>query len=245
MKIEGTTRGEIFWMDCNDERLIVVTDKNHRLYDDRVELPVSEAMVDSISDPLIGIIEPVIVRNNGGKYEVVDGRQRVKAAREAQSRINERTIRIPLIVRSSVNDSKAAIMSCITNNQRTEETAVQKGRRAISMLETGSTPDEISKLFGVSWKTVSGWRSLAESPEAQSALESGLVNESKAVQVARSSDKQKALKAATDPKPEMVTVKLLRRDEKWIIKTNLDVSNDSKRTEIRDAINAFLNAYED
>ena len=55
MKIENTTRGEIFWMDANDPRLVVVTDKQHRLYDSRVQLPVAQAMVASISDPKIGI----------------------------------------------------------------------------------------------------------------------------------------------------------------------------------------------
>lgn len=201
MKIENTTRGEIFWMDCNDPRLVLITDKNHRLYDERVELPVNESMALSISDPMIGIIEPVIVRNVGGNYEVVDGRQRVKAAREAQSRIKDRTIRVPIIVRSQVNDSKAAVMSCITNNQRTEETAVQKGRRAIVMKETGSTPEEIERTFGVSWQTVSGWIALVGSKEAQEALESGSVTPSQAVAIAKSRDKQKALQRATE-KPD-------------------------------------------
>lgn len=184
MKIDKTTRSEIFWMDCADDRLVVVTDKNHRLYDARVELPINPAMVASIST--LGILEPVIVRNVGGRYEVVDGRQRVRSAREAQKEIKDRCVRVPLIVRSSCNDAAAASMSAIANNQRIEETPNQKGDRVKVLLETGHSRDEISAIFGVGWQTISGWVAIAESPEATSALEFGEVTASQAAAIAKS-----------------------------------------------------------
>jgi ParB family chromosome partitioning protein len=225
MKIENTTRGEIFWMDCNDERLVVVIDKNHRLYDSRVEMPIDDAMVSSISDPKVGIIEPVIVRNIGGKYEVVEGRQRVRAARKAQSMVKDRTIRVPLIVRSSVNDAVAASLSAIANNQRSEETPIQKGNRVKVLLETGHSKEEISSIFGVGWATISGWVKISEAPdELHRAIEDGSISASKAAVVARSKDKTKALQKAKEAPPESILFRAVKNGAKWEIKCSKNLT---------------------
>jgi ParB family chromosome partitioning protein len=226
MKIENTTRGEIFWMDASDERLVVVTDKNHRLYDPRVEIPINEAMVSSISDPKVGIIEPVIVRNIGGKYEVVEGRQRVRAARKAQAMVKNRTIRVPLIVRSSVNDATAAGLSAIANNQRSEETPVQKGNRVKVLLETGHSKEEVSAIFGVSWQTISGWVKISEAPaELHQAIEDGSISASKAAVVARAKDKTRALQKAKEKPPETVIFKVILVGQKWEIKCSKKITD--------------------
>src|SRR5512143_1919662 len=78
------------------EDLVLVTDEKSPLYDERVHLPVNEALVmnmlfapDGVPQ---GVLEPITaVRNpETGKVEVVVGRQRVKAAREANKRLKKR-----------------------------------------------------------------------------------------------------------------------------------------------------------
>ena len=58
------------------ENLHLVTDKTHPLYDERIHLPISEAMVLNIMDQ--GVLEPIIVWKDPetGLSCVVDGRQR-------------------------------------------------------------------------------------------------------------------------------------------------------------------------
>src|ERR1700743_1127639 len=66
--------------------LTIVTDERSPLYDERVDLPVDEALVDSIVDQ--GVLEAILVRKNPetGKTEVVNGRQRGRATVEANKR---------------------------------------------------------------------------------------------------------------------------------------------------------------
>jgi ParB family chromosome partitioning protein len=225
MKIENTTRGEIFWMNADDKRLVVVTDKQHRLYDSRVELPVDPAMVASISDPKIGILEPVIVRNVGGTYEVVEGRQRVKAARAAQEQVKGRVIRVPLIVRSSCNDASAASMSAIANNQRTEETATQKGERVKVLLETGHSKDEVCSIFGVGWQTISGWVAIAESPETSAALEAGTVTATEAAKIAKSKNPVAKLQEPKVKPEGRVRIVIERKSGQYSVKISSDVTD--------------------
>lgn len=70
------------------ENLHLVTDKAHPLYDERIHLPISEAMVLNIMDQ--GVLEPIIVWKDpeSGLSCVVDGRQRVRHTLEANKRLS-------------------------------------------------------------------------------------------------------------------------------------------------------------
>ncbi|MDP1177692.1 ParB/Srx family N-terminal domain-containing protein, partial [Klebsiella pneumoniae] len=63
------------------------TDKTHPLYDERIHLPIREAMVLNIRDQ--GVLEPIIVVKDPetGLTCVVDGRQRVRQTLEANKRL--------------------------------------------------------------------------------------------------------------------------------------------------------------
>ncbi len=68
------------------ESLHLVTDTTHPLYDERVHLPLNEAVILNIME--LGVLEPIIVWKDPetGKTCVVSGRQRVKNAMEANAR---------------------------------------------------------------------------------------------------------------------------------------------------------------
>ncbi|STW26153.1 Uncharacterised protein [Klebsiella michiganensis] len=54
------------------ENLHIVTDKAHPLYDERIHLPLSEAMVLNIIDQ--GVLEPIIVWKDPENGDVLCGR---------------------------------------------------------------------------------------------------------------------------------------------------------------------------
>ena len=77
-------------------KLKLVTDEKHPLYDPRVDLPLSDEMVASIM--LKGVVKPIIVWKDpeSGETVVVDGRQRVRNAIEANKRLRKRGASIAL-----------------------------------------------------------------------------------------------------------------------------------------------------
>ncbi len=72
------------------DKLRLVTDTSHPLYDERVHRPWSEPMVLNIM--ALGVIEPIIITKDpeSGVVMVVDGRGRVINCREANRRLLER-----------------------------------------------------------------------------------------------------------------------------------------------------------
>lgn len=182
--IKNTTKGNVFFFDADDPRLVVITDPSHRLYDRRVEMPLDESMIESISDPKIGIVQSVIVRKVGENYEVVDGRQRVRCAREAVQRNPSFTIKIPCVTRT-IKEFEAARIATVTNVQRTEDTPVVKGENAKRQIEMGATHEDLESDFGVGRQTISQWIKIAESPDViKDAVDSGKISIAKALKIA-------------------------------------------------------------
>jgi ParB family chromosome partitioning protein len=190
--ISNTTNGNIFWFDANDPRIVVITDPSHKLYDRRVDLPIDESMVESIADPNTGIIEPVIARKVGEEYQIVDGRQRVRAAREAAKKYPDRKIRIPAIPRT-IREYEAAKHATIANVQRTEDDPIIRGLNAKRMIEMGADQEELCSLFGVGWQTIQTWIRVSEkaTEPVQDALNEGKITLSDAVSICKKQpDKQ-------------------------------------------------------
>lgn len=81
-------RGPIgFTLNADDERLVIIMDENHPLYDERVHIPLEDLEGLALSLANGGQQKSIIVRKNGELFEVVDGRQEVRAARWANDRI--------------------------------------------------------------------------------------------------------------------------------------------------------------
>lgn len=182
--IKDTTKGNIFFFDANDQRLVVIMDKSHKLYDRRVELPLEENMLKSILDK--GILSPVIVRRVGDEYHVTDGRRRTLHAREIQRRHPDLKVRIPVLIRTA-KDFEALEIATISNVQRQDDSPVIRGENAARMLEMGGTREEIADLFGVEWSTVQCWITLFERGVEQlhKAVEANEVTLTKAIEIAR------------------------------------------------------------
>lgn len=96
-----------------------------------------------------GVIQPVIVRERDGAYELIAGERRLRAARI--SGLQE----VPVIVKD-VNDADALELSLIENIQREELNAIEEAKAYQRLSgEFGFTQDEIAKAVGKDKTTVS------------------------------------------------------------------------------------------
>jgi len=101
-----------------------------------------------------GLVEPIVVRPKGGKYEVVAGERRVRAA------ILSNIPKLPAIVREGLTDEEASRLRLVENMKRKDLTLVEKvngikahmHEYAISLEkmaeELGAKPSTIQKWFG-------------------------------------------------------------------------------------------------
>lgn len=156
-------RGTVFMME--PERLTLVTDKMHPLYDPRVEDEPSESMIANIAT--YGVLEPVIVRKNGEAIEVVAGRSRIKSALEVNKRFvaeGKMPILVPAILRGG-SDSDLFGVLISENEIRRDDNAIKKGEKARKLLNMGYTVAQIAVTFGVTYQTVGNWLKADELPE--------------------------------------------------------------------------------
>jgi|SRR5215831_248856 len=143
------------------ESLKLVTDPAHPLYDERVHLPVQEWLVRSIMKR--GILQALIVRRNGPDLEVAVGRQRAKAAIEANRRFKAAgsavRVRAPIIVRHGV-DADWVGHAIAENEHRTPDGVMIKAAKAQRALDHGATIEEVAEDFRVSAETIHNWQRL-------------------------------------------------------------------------------------
>lgn len=105
----------------------------------------------------VGLIEPILVRPRDGKYEVVVGERRYRAAQQAGLQ------QVPVIIRG-YSDEEAIELNLIENVQRADLTAVEKGRTCKRLLD--DFPDKypsqikLAVKLGVSDTAIRQWMDL-------------------------------------------------------------------------------------
>lgn len=134
-------------------------------------------------------IEPIVIWKDkeAGTVYVVDGRQRVKHAREANRRLEELgkpPLMIPAVVRiGSVHRAKEAAISA--NEIHIPDTPLGQAKKMASMLELSYDESDIALFFGCSAQAVRATLALLDCTQAvQAAVESGHVNVTQARQLA-------------------------------------------------------------
>ncbi|HED1709641.1 TPA: hypothetical protein R4X16_000557 [Klebsiella variicola subsp. variicola] len=168
------------------ENLHLVTDKTHPLYDERIHLPISEAMVLNIMDQ--GVLEPIIVWKDPetGLSCVVDGRQRVRHTLEANKRLSKEG-KEPLLVPAVAKRGSAVRMAqamVSANEIRQADTPLGRAKKMADALDRGHDEDDLSLMFGVSVQTVRATLSLLDATQAvRDAVESGTVTVTQARQL--------------------------------------------------------------
>jgi ParB family transcriptional regulator, chromosome partitioning protein len=170
------------------EELVLVEDREHPLYDPRIEMPIDEALVRNIM--YCGIIQPITIKKEGGLPVVVAGRQRVRAAREANKRLEEMgkvKIRVPAVIaKREVNAGDHLGMAISENELRKDDSPLGKARKCAQYLAmVGGDEDLAAVTFGVTKHCVQQWMKLLDcSTPILKAVECGKIAASAAAKLA-------------------------------------------------------------
>lgn len=107
-----------------------------------------------------GIIQPLVVRNHNGHYEIVAGERRWRAARKAELK------EVPCIIRE-FTDEENMLVAIIENMQREDLNPIEEAEGLNQMIKTyGLTQAEVSKSVSKSRPYITNALRLLKLPEA-------------------------------------------------------------------------------
>lgn len=159
---------------------------DHPLYDERVYLPVDENLVRNIQ--VYAIQQPVLVRKDGDTLLVVDGRQRVRAARQAWDQANaagEHPIKVPTRA-VTATDARATGIMISSNELRQEDDVLGKALKAQRLYAQYGDIGEVAVAFGRSTQTIRNWLLLVEAdPRVHECIRSQKLSVTTAIEIAR------------------------------------------------------------
>jgi ParB family chromosome partitioning protein len=106
-----------------------------------------------------GVVQPIIVRKKGAKYEIVAGERRWRASQRAGLR------KIPAIVKE-IKDEKILELALIENIQRQELNAIEEARAYKNLVETvGLTQEMIAERVGKNRTVITTFLRLLKLPD--------------------------------------------------------------------------------
>lgn len=181
-------------------------DEASAFYDERINYPVDQANVKNVL--ALGVKLPILVRKATGDeaeeipkgaYVVVDGRQRVRWAREANTILEkqgEPAIRLRYQV-EEVSDDMVAVLGVATNSNRVEDSILVKAAKARRLKDRGYSVAEIAVHEGTTQQTIRNWLKLDALPtKIKKATEAGKITMTEAIKVGKAEDPNAALDEA-------------------------------------------------
>jgi len=186
---------DVYYFDPAD--VVLVTDKKSALYDERVDLDFKESLVQNMmyqpdpDGPPQGVLKVMNGRRNPetGKVEIIDGRQRTKAAREANRRLKKQgaePIRLPVLLKRAGSDQRTMAMLISSNEHGTEDSPSARARKAQRYIDLGRDEKEVAVLLGVSESTIKNMLRFLEAPAAiRNAADAGKITHSDAYRLSR------------------------------------------------------------
>ena len=133
-----------------------------------------------------GIIQPLVLRKIGNKYEIIAGERRYKAAYIAGLR------KVPAVT-IDLNDNESAEVAIVENIQRKDLSPIEEAKSYKKLLERGYlTQEQLATRMGKTQATISNkLRLLNLSPKVQDALLNNKISERHARSLLRLEDKSK------------------------------------------------------
>jgi len=152
-------------------RLVAITDllPNPRQPRAVMEPRALQELADSIRAS--GVLQPILARRVGAKFEIVAGERRWRAAKEAG------LAEVPVVVRN-ISDDESGVFALVENLQRTDLNAIEKARAFRSLLEILHTnQEELGKRLGMDRSTVANFiRLLDLAPGVQEHVSRGTLS---------------------------------------------------------------------
>ncbi len=167
-----------------------------------------------------GVIQPVIVRPSGDKYELIAGERRCKASSLAG------LTTVPAIIRN-MDDRESAKVSLLENLQRRNLSPIEEARTYKRILELDNmTQDSLAKTMGKSQPAIANKLRLLGLPEeVQDALMKNQISERHARSLLNLKDKEQQLMMLDRIRNERLTVRELDVEIKKLKETNQDNSD--------------------
>lgn len=201
-----------------------------------------EELADSIAK--YGVIQPIVVRPVGNKFEIIAGERRFKASRLA----NRSTI--PAIV-LNLSDKDSEEIALLENVQRQELNPIEEAVSYKRILDMGYiTQEELARKIGKSQSTIANKiRLLNLDDEVQSYLLNNKISERHARSLLRISDKEKQVEMLHRIVEERLTVKQtdkeiakIKENEKTVKPVDLDIP--VKKVNVQPVVNPVSKSEE-
>jgi ParB family chromosome partitioning protein len=192
----------------------------------------SDADLNELADSikLYGIIQPLVAAKKGGKYELIAGERRLRAARLAGLR------KVPVIVRDYDQQKKLEV-ALVENLQREDLNPIDKAAAYRQLLDDFNlTVEEVARKVGKSRPQVSNTLRLLYLPEEIcAALSAGQLNEAHAVYLAGLSDEAVQLEVFRKIIQNNWTVKETNRQVRQMGGTKKSRIKDNPADRVREA----------
>lgn len=183
-----------------------------------------------------GVIQPIVVRQIGDKYEIIAGERRYKASTMAG------LTKIPAIIKN-LDDKESSKVALIENLQRKDLTPIEEARTYQKILELDAlTQEELARTMGKSQSAVSNkLRLLSLTDEVQDALLHEQISERHARSLLNVTDKHTQVELLTKVINSRMTVREL---DQAIKQLNGDVSSEDNNNDSSFNVADNLNGIE-
>lgn len=163
-----------------------------------------ETQLSELSDSIKqnGVLQPILVRKKGDKYEIVAGERRYQASKLAGLK------EIPAIVRD-IDDAEVFQLALIENLQRSDLTPIEEARGYRQLLDTkGLTQEGLAKILSKSRSAIANTLRLMDLPqEIQDMMEGGQITAGHARAILAVPSEEGRIKLAQKVVAENLTVR--------------------------------------